>query len=83
MENTEIKKEVICLYWIVQCDHDREKLERHFGRKIADVGHRYPYEIGKEGGHIFQNPGTEKLKDFFDEDEGVLYKYTLESLVSL
>lgn len=83
MENPEIKKEIICPYWIVQCDYDREKLEKYFGRRIEKQGYDYPYKIGKEGHFVFQSAGAATLKFFFDEDEGVLYKYTLESLVSL
>lgn len=78
-----VQKELICPYWIVQSDQDRNNLERKFGQKIQQLNYSYPYKVGKERSLIFQSPGADWLNDFIDEEEGVFYKYSLQSFVGL
>lgn len=53
-------KDIICPYWIVKNDLEKNKVLKLVNQSSIQEIHKYPYVIGKEPGFVFQSADADK-----------------------
>ena len=73
--NTEGFKEVICPYYVINNDNERDAVLMIFRNAPDIIMKEYPYIIGKEENFIFQQKYEESIPDYPCKDEKKIYRY--------
>jgi hypothetical protein len=79
METTK-PKSVECPYWIVNSKEEKEIIQTLTGYHWPEIGHKFPYIIGREPMFSFQGSTTQEMNDYLDKDENIIYHYVLKTI---